>query len=400
MAQNKLISNGAVAALVFGLMALGNAGSTLYLPALIEISEQMGATSGQLQLTLACYLLSYGGSQFFYGPLSDAFGRKKILLIGISIFLVGTLISALSVNIEMLMLGRFIEGLGMGSANTAGYAIIRDVYQGTALSKVFSYASVFVGMTPIVAPFIGGLLVEHINWQSCFYALFLIVLLLLLLVKFKLYETNKHVNPSSFKLSNVLSNYCLLISSRIYMGSVLATSFAFAAVIVVNNMMPFLITKQFDLTPTSYGLMTIFTGSGYFLGAYASGFLAVKFGRSFTIFYGCAIQLLVIIISLLRGYDDLGLIEIILTFGAFLHGVGIVVPTATGGSMEPFPKISGSESALLGVFMYSFSAIFSAICSHVPNSSLCYTMALLAMLFLLTLGANLMVKFSKKKSGV
>ena len=77
MVKNKQISNGCVAALVFSLIALGNAGSTLYLPALIEIGEQIGATSGQMQLTLACYLISFGCSQFFYGPLSDAFGRKN-----------------------------------------------------------------------------------------------------------------------------------------------------------------------------------------------------------------------------------------------------------------------------------------------------------------------------------
>ena len=308
--------------------------------------------------------------------------------------------SALAMNIEMLMLGRFIEGLGIGAANTAGYAIIRDIYQGNALSKVFSYASVFVGMTPIIAPFIGGLLVEHIDWQGCFYFLLLIAILLFFVVKFKLHETNKNVNPSSFKISRVLSNYGRLVSSGVYMGNVLATSFAFAALIAINNMMPFLITKQFDLTPSTYGLVTIFTGCGYFSGAYTSGFLSVKFGRLPTIFYGCAIQLIVLTISLLKGYEDLSLVEIVATFALFLHGVGLIVPTATSGSMEPFPQISGSESALLGVFMYSFSAIFSAICSHVPKSSLCYTIALLVVLFLLTLCSSLIVKMSNRKSGV
>lgn len=388
----KTFNQAIVAPLIIALLALGNAGSTLYLPALIDIGEKIGAQSSQMQMTLACYLITFGISQFFYGPLSDAFGRKIILSFGVFVFIIGTLITAFSVNILMFMGGRLIEGFGIGATTAVGFATIRDVYQGNALSKILSYSSVFVGMTPILAPCVGGIIVEYVNWQACFYFLGLVAVILFLLLRCKLGETNQHIDPKAISLKVVSKNFGDLFSSGNYLGNVLATSFAFAGAISINNMMPFLITKQFNLTPSFYGLMTIFTGGGYFTGAFVAGLLAPRIGRLKTLYYGILLQFLVIICSFLYGYENLSLTAIILTFAIYLHGVGLVIPTGTGGSMEPFPQIAGSEAALLGAFMYSFSAFFSAFCSHVPKTSLKYTIILLCVLSVCTFLSTLPIK--------
>jgi len=391
----KIINKPLTAALVFALIALGNAGSTLYLPALINIGHDLHASNGEMQITLACYLISFGVSQFFYGPLSDAFGRKVVLLSGCAIFMVGSILSAVSTNVDCFIVGRLIEGLGIGSANTVGYAIIRDIYKGDQLSKIMSYASVFVGLTPILAPLIGGYLVEYIDWQACFWFLFLVAVILFMLSHFKLLETNQHLNSKACSPREMMKNYFQLLSSGAYLGNVLCTSFAFSALIAINTMLPFLTTEQFHLTPSVYGIVTIFTGCGYFSGAYLSGILSIKFGRLQTIFIGCTIQFVILILSFLHGFEDLSLVTIVATFALFLHGVGMIVPTGTGGSMEPFPQIAGSEAAMLGVIMYSISALFTAICSHVSKNSSEGTIILLCVITCLTILSACIVKKSK-----
>jgi len=141
-----------ISTLIILAVALGNAGSTLYLPALIDIGKSLHASSHILKLTLSCYLIMFGVSQLLYGPLSDAFGRRPLLLVGLLIFLIGSIVSATAINSSLLLIGRLIEGAGIGTANAVGYAVMRDIYEGDKLTRQLSYVSIFVGLTPIIAP--------------------------------------------------------------------------------------------------------------------------------------------------------------------------------------------------------------------------------------------------------
>jgi Bcr/CflA subfamily drug resistance transporter len=388
--------------IVISIIALGNAGSTLYLPALIDIGHNIGASGSEMKISLACYLISFGVSQIFYGPLSDSYGRRVVLAVGLVIFLVGSVLSANATTIDGLFLGRVIEGFGIGAGNSVGLAIIRDLYSGDALSRLLGYVSIFVGMTPIIAPLIGGYLVDYLAWEACFWFLSIISVILLTMCLYFVPETNKNKDTSAANPMVAIKTYISLLKSREYVGYVMVTALGFSSIIVLNSMLPFLVINKLGVTPSHYGFVTVCTGVGYFTGAYLSGIISAKIGRVKTILLGIAIQMLVIATTFIMGFEELKLVDIILPLTITLCGIGLIVPTGTGGSMAPFPRIAGSEAALLGVGMYLFSSFFSAIGSKLSEDTqlsmfiMIYFIALLTLYFARVVDKAVNVKVKKK----
>ena len=362
-------------------IALGNAGSTLYLPALLIIKNTLTTTSTLMKLSLSLYLVTFGLSQLIYGPLSDAFGRRINLIAGLSIFFFGSLLTSFSASIEVFLLGRIIQGLGMGTSSGVGFALIRDIYDGNELTKQLSYLSVFVGMTPIIAPLFGGYLTQYLGWRSCFITLAILALALSIAKFLFLPETNINLDRKACHPHNIIKNYHFLLKSHLFLGFLLITSLGFSSLMVINEMLPFMITKSLGLSPTTYGWLSICTGGGYFSGAFVSGILSAKFTKSKILLIGASIPLAILLIGLSIALFYFNEWVIIIPISIALFGIGFIVPMGTSGAMEPFPKMAGSESALLGSSMFFISSIFTALSSILPEQS-----QIPMFLFLLALG--------------
>ena len=369
MIKTLRLSNTAIFALIASCVALGNAGSTLYLSALVQIGQDLHASDSMMKLTLSCYLVSFGVSQLFYGPLSDSFGRRIILLIGLSIFFIGSILSAFADNISILYAGRLIEGIGLGSANAVGFALVRDIYSGKALARQFSYLSVFVGLTPIIAPLIGGYLVEFINWRACFIVLALISLTLVILKYFFLPETNQHPDPNAYQPKVALKNYFTLLKNPIFLGFALSGSVSFSSLLCLNGMLPFLLINQLHISPSSYGWFTIITGSGYLSGAFVGGRLAGSRSIFHVVLIGIFITLATSALGYLLGLHYFNLYVIIIPLMLTLFGLGFILPMSSGGALAPFPTMAGSAAALLGCSQFFIASIFTAISSQLKEET-------------------------------
>ncbi len=362
-------------------IALGNAGSTLYLPALLLIKTDLATTSTLIKLSLSFYLVTFGLSQLVYGPLSDAFGRRVNLIVGLSLFFIGSLLTSFATNIEIFLLGRIIQGLGMGTSNGVGFALIRDIYDGNELTKQLSYLSVFVGMTPIIAPLFGGYLTQYLGWRSCFITLATLALALSAAKFLFLPETNINLNKKACHPQTIAKNYLFLLKSPIFVGFVLITSLGFSSLMVINEMLPFMITKSLGFSPAVYGWLTICTGGGYFSGAFVSGLLSEKFTKTKILLISSLIPLAILLIGLFIAPFYFNGWVIIIPIAIALFGIGLIVPIGTSGAMQPFPKMAGSESALLGSSMFFISSIFTALSSNLLEES-----QIPMFLFLLALG--------------
>ena len=233
-----------ISALVIAGIALGNAGSTLYFPAMPAIATSLHTGGEMMKLSLSLFLIGFGVSQLFYGPLSDAFGRRVNLLVGLAIFTVGSFICALSYDISFFLAGRLIEGLGIGAVNAVGYALMRDLYSGPELTMQFSYMSVFVGTMPLIAPIIGGYLVFIIDWQACFYFLASLAIVLWVLKKRYLPETVEILDASVCHPRVVFKKYGMLLSSAAYMGYAMVAAIAFGCIFTMGSTLPFLLVNE------------------------------------------------------------------------------------------------------------------------------------------------------------
>jgi len=190
--------------------SIGFVATDLYLPSLSSIVKDFSTTKAYVQLTLSFYLLFFGVSQFFYGPLSDKVGRKKIVLYGLSLTIVGSIVCVFSPNVGVLIVGRSIEGFGVGAGATMMRAILRDLYVGDELAKKGSYIATGTGVFMAGAPIIGGYIQDFFGWRFNFVFIVLYTLMGILIVSKFLPETIKELNPHAIKAKNSNSGPALL----------------------------------------------------------------------------------------------------------------------------------------------------------------------------------------------
>lgn len=359
-------NNGLISVMVIAAIALGNAGSTLYLPAMPDIAVALHTTGAMMKLSLSLFLIGFSLSQLFYGPLSDAFGRKINLLVGLIIFFIGSIISALSTDISALLVGRFVEGMGIGAANAVGYALMRDIYRGPELTMQLSYISVFVGTMPLVAPIIGGYLVTELNWQSCFYLLALISVSLLIIKMICLPETVAKMDLSAGHPSVVLKKYWILLTNGSYMGFALIAAFAFGSIFTMGSTLPFLLVNQLGVPPSIYGWIAGIPAVGFLSGSFLSGRLSMTISLFKLILFGSILGISAMIVGFIVNLtvEHFTVYTLIIPLIVFMFGIGFLVPTGSSGAMAPFPKLAGSASALLCAFMFFCASALTAIGSH------------------------------------
>jgi len=260
------------------LVCYGSVGAVLFTPALPEIQRYFSVSVGQAQGTITAYLLGYALGTLPYGPIASRFGRKSALYIGIPLSILGALLAALSAPLQsfsLLIGARFLQALGGAGSLKTSYTMVADAYDQVRSVKIFSFFLVSFAVIPGVAVMIGGLLVQYLNWESCFYFLCLFGIFMLWLAH-KLPETAPCLDKSPMTLSSVVAGYRLklknsrLILSSLIMGCGTAAIYLFAA------KAPFIGIDLIGLSPEKFGLFNLIPPAGMIIGAAVSSSLAGK----------------------------------------------------------------------------------------------------------------------------
>lgn len=198
------------------LAALMQVTTDLYTPSLPAIATNLNASASTVQFTLSIYMLGFSLSHLFYGPISDRIGRKKPLVFGVGISSLGSIICYFAPSATVLILGRFIQAIGIGCCNSVGRSLARDLLSDRLLAKVGSY----VGMVSVVilalSPTLGGYIQEYWGWRANFSILFVAALVIWTLTLCYLPETNQHLNPHATQLKVMKSNYFILMLAKIF----------------------------------------------------------------------------------------------------------------------------------------------------------------------------------------
>lgn len=336
--------------------------SDMYTPSLPAITKELGVSSAKIQLTLAFFMFGFSISQLFYGPLSDRIGRRNPILIGVGLSVIGSLVCYFSPNAEILILGRLIQGLGVGACNSVGRTIARDLMSGRYLARFGSQLGMVTAFVTASAPTLGGYIQHYLNWRANFLILFIYTLLIWLLVWKKLPETNRYLNPEATKAKTMIKNYFTLFTHPTFIGFSLCSGIAFAGIIAFVTLAPFLLQNVVGLSPVQFGWLSFLIAASIVLSAFINAILIIKVGIPKMMLFGISIMFIAGIFMLgFAWFGYLNTFVILFPTCLFSLGIGFTFANAYAGALHPFPRMAGASAALFGCLQILGGALSSAL---------------------------------------
>jgi len=324
----------------------------LYLPALPALTRSLGAPVSAAQLTLSGLLLAFGCSQLVWGPLSDRFGRRPILLAGLAIYTVASIGSALAPNMSLLILWRIAQGAAMGSVVMCARAIVRDLYTPLEGARAMSKALTGLGFVACICAPLGGLLAEWLGWRASLSALTVYAVATLALVALRLPETLAHRNPRALQPRTLVATWLQVLRHPTFWAFSLQTTATYGGLFTFLASSSFVFIDVLGLSRTQYGGAMASACVAYFAGTFLCRGLLVRFGlkRSVAIAGGLSLAggTLMGLVAFMGWHQPWALL---LPFYLFMLAHGIHQPCGQSGAVGPFPQAAGVASALNGFMM-------------------------------------------------
>lgn len=260
------------------MMALNAVAIDIMLPALPIIGDELGATSdNDQQLMLTLYLIGFGLSQLFYGPLSDSIGRRRVVFIGTILFLVPVAVAPLSPDYSTLLMLRFFQGLGAGASRVIATSIVRDKFEGRAMAEIMSLIMMIFMAMPIVAPSLGQVIIMASTWHFTFLFMAAMAILTLCWAYFRLPETLPTDERKNFSIHSVAASFAIVLKHRYAISQALANMFLLGTVLGFLGISPLIYLNIYNLGPL-YPLMIAFTASSLAVASLINSRLVSKFG--------------------------------------------------------------------------------------------------------------------------
>jgi DHA1 family bicyclomycin/chloramphenicol resistance-like MFS transporter len=337
-------------ALVLGLLsAIGPFAIDMYLPALPDIGQSLGAEVGAVQLTLTAFFLSIGLGQLLYGPVSDMVGRKPPLYAGLALFTLASIGCALATDIHTLVALRFLQGLGAAAGMAIPRAVVRDLHTGAEAARLMSLLMLVFSVSPILAPLAGSGVITLTGWRGVFWVVALAAVAGMLLVRGALAETRSEAERVDSSFGSALRAYGLLLRDRHFLGLVFIGAFAMSGFFVYLAGSPFVLINHYGLSPTQYSLAfglnaAAFIGSAQFTGPLGRRFGLARLAQGAVT--ACGVVMATLLAYYLFGGDRLlVLVSLYFVASAFM---GLVIPTVSVLALEAHGAIAGTASALMG----------------------------------------------------
>lgn len=346
-------------ALLVAVTMTGTLAMHIFVPALPRAGAEIGASPAAMQLTITLFLVGLAAGQLVYGPISDRFGRRPVILASLAIYLGGILLAVPASTIGGLVVARVLQSLGACGSLVIGRAMVRDVSGGAHAAKQLALLTMAMSMTPALAPAIGGLIDGAFGWRAVFVALALLVAALLGIVFLTLPETNRH--PIALPgIRAVAGGYAQLLRSAKFRRYTVAASCGGTSLYAFLAVAPFLIGDLLRRSSQEVGLWCLFVTVGMAVGSALFRTLATRLEvregarRGNLLCFGSAVVLLGIDLS-----GQLTLATLVLPLFVYAVGVGIMGPNAVAGLMNVIPEAAGSASSLYGFVAMAFGALFT-----------------------------------------
>lgn len=346
------------------LVAVGQMAQTIYIPAMADMAHDLAVSKGAVQSVMAAYLLTYGISQLFYGPLADRVGRRPVILAGMSIFMLATLIAITTNSLLVLILASALQGVGTGVGGVMARTLPRDLYAGSELRHANSLLNMGILVSPLLAPLIGGVLNTLVNWRACF----IFLLVLCLIVTYSMARWMPETRPVDAPRSRLITSYKTLLGNGAFSCYLLMLIGGLAGIAVFEACSGVLMGGVLELNSMMVSVLFILPIPAAFFGAWFAGRQNKRFT---TLMWQASLScLLAGILMWIPGI--LGVMTIwtlVVPAALFFFGAGMLFPLATSGAMEPFPFLAGTAGALIGGLQNMGSGGLAWLSAQLPQNS-------------------------------
>lgn len=351
--------------LLIALVAFGPLSTDMYLPSLPSLVRVFESDVPTVQLTLSAFMVAFAVSMLVYGPLSDRFGRRPVLIGGTVIYIAASVACAMATSVEILIGARMLQAFGACAGPVIGRAVVRDIWGREKAATVLAYIGFAMALAPAVGPILGGWLDIAFGWAATFWVLagFSAVALVMLVVM--LDETNAHKDPLATSVTGLLRSYGTLLRHRIYLGYVLTVSAGYSVIFCFISGSSFVLIDVIGLSPDMYGLSFAGVVIGFMTGTLTSARIGARMGIERMILMGGMLTTAGgLIMAGFAWFAEPTVLNVIGPQALAMVGVGFVMPNAQAGAIGPFPKMAGVASALLGFCQMGLAAAVGLAIAH------------------------------------
>ena len=379
--------------LILGLVAaVGPFAIDMYLPAMPAIGTDLASSMQSVQWTIVAYFLAFGLAQLIYGPWADQAGRKPPMYAGLALFIAGTVICALAPSIEMLIFGRFVQGVG-GAANMVVLrAVIRDLATGEEATRMMSTIMIVIAVSPLLAPLSGSALLAFGSWRLIFWALLAAAVVSFFLIYFQVEETLRPDQRQKFDLASTRRGVGVLLRDRGFISMTFLAGFAFASFFVFIASASFVYTGQFGLSPTQFSFAFAINAFGFFGASQFAAPISKRLGAHRMIALataGFAMATCTLYVVGLAGYATLPVTVIGLFLGNMF--LGVVLPVAQVLALEDQGAHAGLASSLGGTMQMVAAGVLVAAAGPFLDGTVVPMLAVIALCGVLTLGFSRLI---------
>lgn len=339
------------------LTAVSAVSNNLFLPSMPSMTAGLHTDAASAQVTISAFTVAFALAQLAWGPISDRYGRRGVLIAGLGIYFAASLACWHASTIEEMIAFRVAQALGVCCGPVLARAIVRDIYELHDAARILSYVSAAFALTPVLAPALGALIDEAFGWRANFLFMAASGGLMLAAVMLLLPETARR-GVSRIHPVAVAEGYVSVLSSRLFLGHALTVTFAFATIFIFNSVTPFFFIGTAHLTPTEFAIPYAIIALTYGVTAYANARVTPRLGFERAVMLGALISVAGggVLLALVAG-GGMSAWALCGAMGVVTLGQGFVFPNCQAGAVAPFPRRAGAASAMVGFLQMTLAAL-------------------------------------------
>ncbi|PCS22378.1 MFS family multidrug transport protein, bicyclomycin resistance protein [Candidatus Enterovibrio escicola] len=341
----------------------------MYLPAMPEIARDLMASPGQVQRTLTAYTAGFAIGQLIHGPISDSYGRRPVLIVGVFMFLIGTIVSANAIDISTLTYVRSAQGFCGAASAVVIQALVRDMFDREDFARTISFITLVMTVAPLIAPLMGGYLSLWFGWRSIFWVLAIFAVLVIVLIVIFIPETLSVEHRPPLRIGSTLRNYLKILRSRSAVSYIMASSFSFAGMFSFLTAGSFVYIDYYGVSVQNFGYFFSLNVVCLIIMTALNGKFVRKVGSDNMLKFGLILQLIAGVVLIICQFMEWGLWGTVIPIMLFMGTISIVASNSMACVLNAYPEFAGTASSLAGTMRFGTGTIVGTIVTSISVES-------------------------------